>query len=868
MLRVKNQKTIRRLADRSFAANRTRNIMAVIAVILTTLLFSALFTAAISIKYSTEQSTMRQVGGYAHGGFKDVTEEQKETLVKHPLIEKYGTNKVLTALQDGIFSKERVEVRYSDEIGADMYFCMPTTGSMPREKMELATDTHVLDLLGVPHKLGEEVTVPLVFHGETREETFTLSGFWERDGAAMVSEMWLSEAFVDEMLAEYEPDSIMQSMGAGLWNVNICFKNSQNIEENLQKIAADNGYDTEDPTAENYLRTGINWAYLSTHTDTGGEILNIAAIIFLSLMIILTGYLIINNIFQISVSGDIRFYGLLKTIGTTGRQIKALIRRQALKLCILGLPLGLIAGYLAGNQITALIMRNMSDGKFYLTLNPWIFIGAALFSLFTVLLSCRKPGKMAASVSPVEAVRYVESAPAGKRMQRKEKKGSRVLNMALANLGRSRKRTILVILSLSLSVVLLYGVSAFSAGFDMDKFVGKFVTADYLIANQDFFKSMFGSKNQELDENVIQAVNSREGIREAGLVYYDTGITQASLTKEQYLKTLLPMQLQTLSDEIQAMSDNDQMEAAAEIYGLDEVPFQYLKFVEGQVDYEELKKGDTIIQLVHADDYGVPYLEKAAYSVGDQVTLSFADEYEYIGDDIDAELMIHKSHEKTYTIGATAVLPNSLTPRRYGGLDFVMASEVLKGEKGESAARMCYVMNMEEEAVPAMEDFLEQYTGEIEPTLDFESKKGYSDQFQSFRQMFLLVGGAASLVVALVGVLNYINAIVTGIRARHREIAVLQSIGMTGRQLKEMLILEGCAYGILATGISLILSLILQGLVLRQLEHLLWFFTAKWIWSPILGMLLVFLALGAVIPILAYRTVERQSMVERLREAE
>ena len=83
-----------------------------------------------------------------------------------------------------------------------------------------------------------------------------------------------------------------------------------------------------------------------------------------------------------------------------------------------------------------------------------------------------------------------------------------------------------------------------------------------------------------------------------------------------------------------------------------------------------------------------------------------------------------------------------------------------------------------------------------------------------------------------------------------------------------MLILEGCAYGILAVVLSLILSLVLQGLVLRQLEHLLWFFTAKWIWSPIVGMLLVFLVLGAVIPILAYRTVERQSVVERLREAE
>ena len=55
------------------------------------------------------------------------------------------------------------------------------------------------------------------------------------------------------------------------------------------------------------------------------------------LLVIFTGYLIIYNIFQISVAGDIRFYGLLKTIGTTPRQLKRIIRQQALLLCLIGM---------------------------------------------------------------------------------------------------------------------------------------------------------------------------------------------------------------------------------------------------------------------------------------------------------------------------------------------------------------------------------------------------------------------------------------------------------------------------------------------------------------------------------------------------
>lgn len=868
MLRVRNQKTIRRLADRSFSANRTRNLMAVIAVTLTTLLFSALFTTAISVKYSTEQATMRQVGGYAHCGFKDLTAEQKDLLETHPLIEKYGSNKVLTALEEGVFEKGRVEVRYIDEIGADMFFCSPTTGSLPKAERELATDTWVLDQLGVPHKTGEQITVPFVFHGETVEETFTLSGFWERDGAAQVSEMWLSEEFVDEMLSKYTPDERMISMGAGKWNLDICFADSRHIRENLETIARDNGYEIEDAMAENYLHTGVNWAYLSTHSNSGEELLSIVAVVFLTLMIVLTGYLIIYNIFQISVASDIRFYGLLKTIGTTGRQIRAMIRLQALKLCVFGLPLGLLAGYLAGNRISAIVMKNMSEGQAYRTLNPWIFLGASLFSLLTVLLSSHKPGRIAGAVSPVEAVRYTENASGNKKTSKRDRHGPKVLQMAVANLGRSRKKTVLVILSLSLGVVLLYGVSAFSAGFDMDKFVSKFMTADYMVAHKDLFKNYFGSKNQELSEGAVASLNSVEGIRESGLIYYDGGITRAPMTKAQYLRTLAAMQLQSLSDEIRAMDDEDIFSPAIEIYGLEEMPFQYLKFVEGEVNYEEFAKGNVIVELVHADDYGNPYLERAPYSVGDEVTFTYADEYEYMGEDVDAELVIHKSHEKTYTIGAIAVLPGPLTVRRFGGISFAMASEALKEEAGEDAVRMSCLLNMEKGMDENMGEFIENYIENVDSNLDFESKKGFSEQFRSFRQMFLLIGSAASLVVALVGVLNFINAVVTGIRARRREMAVLRSIGMTGRQLKEMLILEGCAYGVSAIMLSLILSLLMQSLVLRQLEHVLWFFTAKWIWSPILGMLPMFLALGIVIPVLTCRAVERQSVVERLREVE
>ena len=76
MRHVANRACIRRLSFRAFRANGTRNLIAILAILLTTVLFTSLFTIAMSINNSFEQSNFRQIGGFSHGGFKYLTEEQ------------------------------------------------------------------------------------------------------------------------------------------------------------------------------------------------------------------------------------------------------------------------------------------------------------------------------------------------------------------------------------------------------------------------------------------------------------------------------------------------------------------------------------------------------------------------------------------------------------------------------------------------------------------------------------------------------------------------------------------------------------------------------------------------------------------------
>ena len=181
---------------------------------------------------------------------------------------------------------------------------------------------------------------------------------------------------------------------------------------------------------------------------------------------------------------------------------------------------------------------------------------------------------------------------------------------------------------------------------------------------------------------------------------------------------------------------------------------------------------------------------------------------------------------------------------------------------------MLYAFDTTDEANAAMESFLADYTENQNPQFDYESKATYVAQFESFRSMFLMLGGTLSFIIGLVGILNFFNAILTGILTRKREFAMLQSVGMTGRQLKQMLVYEGLCYSLGAGLLSLAIALLMGPLVGSAVENLFWFFTYRFTILPIFLLLPMFVLLGSLVPLGIYRSVAKLTIVERLRETE
>ena len=628
-MRVRNGKCIRNLSAKSMKAAKSRNTIAIIAIALTTILFTTLFSIAMSINDSFQQSNFRQAGGFSHGTFKYLTEEQIEALSADSLIQEYGLRRFVGMPEDAPFHKSQVEVSYCDANAAKWMYVVPEAGRMPQEGTnEAATDTRVLSLLGIEPVLGAEFSITFTVDGEETTESFTLCGWWTHDEAAMASHVLIPSSYAQ---------AIFDTLGtkgfdgmAGSWNMDVMFSNAMGIEEAIQAVLEHHGCQNETRGEANYIATGVNWGYTGAQMSNNLDMGTILMVAVLLLIIMFTGYLVIYNVFLISVAGDIRHYGLLKTIGTTGRQIKRIIRIQAFRLSAVGIPAGLLLGYglgvlLAPRIFTLLNGVYMADSS----ASPQIFIVSALFSLLTVLISCRKPGRIAAKVSPIEAVRYTE-AEGSKGKMRKGVHGASLPKMALANLGRSRKKTVLTTISLSLAVVLLNITVTFTNGFDMDKYLENMV-ADYIVADAGYFSVSHRGQGNALSEEAIAEISQQDGITSAGRVYGMTSYAEEFVTEEYFRGAWWSEYYdgETLDAlvEMANRSADGRLALDVQLYGMEDYALSKLTVYDGDLSKLNDPSGRYAAAVYHEDDYGNFMAGTNWAEVGDRLTVRYIDEF-------------------------------------------------------------------------------------------------------------------------------------------------------------------------------------------------------------------------------------------------
>jgi len=840
MIGTNNRRTVLGLAKKSLRASPSRNWIVIGAIVLTTLLITSIFTITLSLNKSMERTQMRTAGGDYHGSFKYLTKDQADTLKQHPSIKEYGTSLVVGWVANEAFKTSQIEVNFIDDNIAKHSFVQFIEGGLPVEEDGIVMNTWALEKLGVPLELGADVPLEIDINGQKLSKDFKLSGYYKADQhIAMAGLSFVSQNFVNKYVAQIDPEQTrLSGTYVNTINLNVMFNNSWNIQKKLDKVLADTGLD---------VPTGVNWAYSSVSLFQ--DPIDLLPYVALILVIMLSGYLLIYNIFYISVVRDIKFYGLLKTIGTTPRQLKRIIVTQANLLFIIALPIGLALGYGLGYLLIPMLSSFSGESiEMAYSVSPWIFIGATIFSYITVRISASKPGRIAARISPVEAVKYAGVSEGSRRGFKRTLHGSKIYKMALSNLLRSKKKLILMLASLSLGLILFSMIYTLISSFNVNKYLNAFISGDYVVKDEitEAYTWVMDKESYALTEEVSQALEKIDGVERLDKVYFKGN----TLPISDGIRALLKPLAETEKPEMPMYSQIlEAGQIRLQIYGLDEGWYDVLnpsEIVVGQFDREKFNTGKYVLVTEALLDGG----DKSYYQPGDKIELG-ADGRNY-------EVMAVLKSDALYAAGAKYF--NSA-----GFRVFLPAGESKLAEPDSIilSATLHVGPNKSDQA----ESTIRAYTDSV-PGLVMKSRDDYKSEMNGFITIFKTVGYGLSFIIGLIGLMNFMNTMITGMIARRHEFAILESIGMTKKQLRKMLIYEGLYVVLFTTAILGTLGMLLTYGLIKTITENIEFTVFHMDVLPIATSIPLLAVISIVVTVLAYKLLAKDTVVARLREAE
>ncbi len=847
------------LNRRTFRQNKGRNLVAVLAIILTTLMFTTLFVLSQSMSRNIIEMTFRQTGYDGQASFKSITEEQAAKIAAHPDVAETGYSMVVGIGQGKELSGRQVEIRFADESYAEHSFAKPVTGRMPQAADEIALDNIVLDKLGIPHELGQRLTLEWIAdfqEEENRVSEFTLCGFWEGNESSYASMAWVSREFAEDVTEQLEAadsgaaEEVPDSRLAGICMGQVNLYSDREIEKTMDRILEDTGL-TE-------LEYGVNLAY---DPDMNRMAAQESLPMYLGMILVfVAGYLIIYNIFQISVTTDIQFYGKLKTLGMTARQLKRLIYGQAGRLCLLGIPVGMVLGYLLG-MVLVPVWIQMEDAR--VSVSPLIFIGSAAFAGMTVLISCMRPARMAGKVSPMEALRYNDVQRGGRSVKRRS--GSAGLSaLAWSNLGRNRKRTVTVICSLTLGLTLMSAFYARNAAFDMEKYLEELMLSDFQMdqATSEEYMKGYDPYGDTLHPELIAQVEALEGLEGIGYEYsHETEIALSEQTianmQAFYTDDVLadwasydPVGPQSIQEAV------DEKSAGAVVYGLDGIVLDAYTaeahVLAGSYDAEQFATGKYAIAA------GLAMTKEEGQTLP---TVSVGDTVEIEGQEYTIMAVLDE-----FSVVTEGAKEGGAENKNRHYLEFIVPMETFRTRWPQNTPRKIF-FDVEDAHLDAAQEMLDRYSAETGENIPLTTRASKAAQYRRETRSSAVMGNVVSIVIALVGVLNFVNSMVTSIVSRRKEFAMMQSVGMTKSQLCKLLVWEGMDYAWITLLCTYVISSLAVGIGVRAMVEG-GFTTFRFTLLPLVICTPPLLLFAVLVPYLCFHNLEKDSLVERLRSTD
>lgn len=845
----RNKEVIKRVEKGMMKANRTRNIFAVVAVALTTFMITTIFSLGINYKENMDLTSVRTSGTNANVSLAMPTNEQEKEIRDLDYVKTVGTQYMIGSVA-GKNEADRdlaIAMQYYDNTEWEKHYKEAISnikGEYPKKENEIMLSEDALSQLGIKEpKLDMEIPLSYVSKDGEQKDTFTLSG-WFRSytGTGMA---FLSESYCQEH------GYTMQNSGV----LSISLDNPK-----------DNFYDIQDDITLNENQTFQGSVSMSS---SSGSVY--AMIILLVFFIIGSGYLLIYNVLYISISRDTRFYGLIKTLGTTEKQIKTLVKRQALTFGCIGIPIGVILAGVLSFGIVPVILENAFDsGKSIMDaemfFHPSIFILSIIFSALTVWISCNAPAKVAGKISPIEALRYQNFAST-KTKSRNSTNGGKLHVMAYHNVFRDKKRAFLVFMSLFMGITMILGVNGMIGSMKAENYVEKYM--DYNFEYRDVQFEQYEQPNKEVpqfDEQFVEQIKQIDGVKNVDIqktVWGGIAFDEADL--EEFMKIKYEdSRYKTEGQSYQEMVADLKKYANAGDYGCyittldDKAVEEYnTEHPDTPIDIEKFQRGETAISGMDTE-YNAPNtalvgrtLSLTADSPDGKATDFLIDGSFYFGD-YENNLSYSMDQRKDISIVPDIIYVSE------AGMERLTSAPIISGIGIDIKD-----MNQLEE----IDSELQALNGTLTKTeWSYQSPVGIIEEFNQMNYSMNLLGNGAAVLLIVIGLINFINVMLTGVVARKNEFAVMESIGTSKKQIKKILTLEGGIYALVTTGLIMTLGNAFLLLVADAVPHIADYAKFEYPFALVICLIFAIFIICLSVPAIVYRAVSKETVIERLHD--
>lgn len=837
MLQNNNLKICRKLLRRDIKFHRGQTLLLIIVVTLVCMLntFSLCLGSLVYNDYIYSYKV--GYGSDSHIIYEDLNGVQAVAAEAHNAVKDAARLYSIGALSDEMLGKRTVKLAEVSEKWAKETAAVPLQGRMPEKAFEIALDEVTMNSLMIPHEIGTEVTLTWIsFDGKEHSDTFRLCGFWENLMGETESCAWITEETAEKLSPGMQEHI---SLGVTLYR-------PKDLERQAEEILA--GLDAED------VLFTTNPAYHPLRLDRARD----KAIDYyrMSVIVILCGIPMLYHIVKLSNGQNIRFYGRIKSLGMTPRQIRVLSAGRAAFLWLTATVPGWILGFMLCVPLAPYVVIGLEENPVFIFFRVWPFFVSAVLTGIITVTACMLPVQAAAKCTPAQAMRFVERSA---RRKRGGQGRGLVFRMAWTEFMQHKNQSVFAALSLFLAVGILCLVWTQRNSIDEEVYLKGAALSDYRISDASAVsrQQRYNPNSRSITPQMLQAISAHPAVKDMGILctmevpMYASPEERAQIvaTFEQEDENGVPLK-ENMADNQYFMAGYEKMRESGEYIGI-------VTGVNGAA-LENVMAQHILIEGTFSQEL---------YDTGNYVIASGASSPDL------------------------RVTPPAGSRVRIGGREFeIMASvpydvSLLSGaDSREAEFNVSYYMPL----TVFDELFPDHGVRTVSVNIDYDSQKwfeaflsellegtgvhvlSFGDHQKNFRNAVFqtcLIPFFVGCVMLFIGIMNFANALSTGIFVRKKEFAVYESLGMTKKQLCRVVFLEELfCYG--GTILFLIPSVAAFTWLCGR-----WWFSHTTIWCitwhyslmPLWVSLPVLLIPAFLVPFCFLKSVTRGSAAERLR---